>query len=101
MRQRQVKVVAAEDEVFADGDAVEEDLVVLRPASADERAVARAAAHVTHEDRPPGPHLRAPLRAAAENPGVNRALRLFDQGELDEPCLPCGLDRRLACDFVK
>src|SRR5262249_23062762 len=49
VRQGEVHVVAAEEDVIADGDAVEDEVAVLL-AHRDEREVGGAAADVAHED---------------------------------------------------
>ena len=50
MGQGQVEVVAAEDQVIADGDAVELDLARFAAADADQGEVGGAAPHVADED---------------------------------------------------
>ena len=63
MGQGQIEVVAAEDQVLADGHAVELHLAALAAADADQREVGRAAADVADQDllarlRPAGPSRR-------------------------------------------
>ena len=61
MRQRQVEIIAAEDQMLADRDAVEEHLPPLRAADADEREIGRPAADVADEDLLPRLDARMPI----------------------------------------
>ena len=73
MGQGQVEVVAAEDQVIADGDAVELDLAAFAAADADQREVGRAAADVADQDllarlRPAAPSRRRGRRSRRRRP---------------------------------
>ena len=78
MGQRQVHVVAAQQNMFAHGDAVQFQLAALLQ-HRNQRKVAGAAAHVDDQDDVAGLDLFAPAPAAALNPVVKRGLRLFKQ----------------------
>jgi hypothetical protein len=76
--QRQVHVVAAEQDVLADGDAVQFERAFALE-HGDQREVAGAAADIDDQDDVAGPHLLAPAAGALLNPAVERRLRLLEQ----------------------
>jgi hypothetical protein len=76
--QRQIHVVATEQDVLADRDPVQfEDARAFE--NGNQREVAGAAADVGDEDDLARLHLLAPAAAALLNPAVQRSLRLFEQ----------------------
>ena len=76
-RQREVDVVAAEQQVLADRDALEAEPVGAAP-HRDQREVGRAAADVDHQHRAVRRELLAPAGMRTD-PGVDRRLRLLEQ----------------------
>ena len=78
VREREVHVVAAEQDVVADRDALQLE-VALALEHGDQREVAGAAADVDDEDDVADLHLLAPAAAARLDPAVERGLRLFEQ----------------------
>ena len=67
VREREVHVVAAEQDVVADRDAVQLEVAVALE-HRDQREVAGAAADVDDEDDVARPHLLAPAAAAGLDP---------------------------------
>ena len=99
-RQCQIEVVAAEQQMLADGDAFEGQLFVL-DAGANEAEVRRAAADVDDEDeRLFGEALRQ-LPPVCRDPRVERGERLFEQRQPLEARRLRGFDRQLACFLVE
>ncbi len=94
-RQRQVDVVAAEQDVLADREPLERKLPLVL-ANADQREVAGAAADIDNQDHVARLDLRAPRVARALDPGVERGLRLLEQRHVREPRLRRGLYGQLA-----
>src|SRR5690606_4926253 len=77
--QRQVHIVAAQQNVVAHGHAVRFELAVALE-DRDQREVAGAAADVDYQDDVARRYLFAPAAAAALDPAVQGRLRLFEQG---------------------
>ena len=77
--QREVHVIAAEQDVFADGHAFERQLALLFR-NRDEREVRRAAADVDDQDEVTELDALAPVLVAID-PGVEGCLRLFEKGD--------------------
>ncbi len=98
--QGQVHVVAAQEDVLADGQP-REDQVARFILDGDQGEVGRSAADVADQDDIAGLHLLAPVLALAGEPGVKRGLRLFEQGDVLEAGLGGRLDRQLARDGVE
>ncbi len=83
-RERQIHVVAAEQDVIANRDALEREIAVVL-ADQDQAEVGRAAADVAHEHEIAGAQLPPPAIAGAVDPGVAGGLRLLEQGHVREP----------------
>ena len=83
-RERQVHVVAAEQDVLADGHALKRELAVLL-GDGDQGEVGRAAADVADEDEVADLDPLAPAVALRVEPGVEGGLRLFEQRDVLEP----------------
>ena len=98
-RQREIDVVAAQQDVLADGDALELQLARLF-GDRDEREVGGAAADVDHQDQIAHLHALAPIGMPLD-PGVEGGLRLFEQQQVLVAGLFGGLQRQLACDRVE
>jgi hypothetical protein len=94
--QREVHVVAAQQDMVADGDAVRFQLAVALE-DGDQREVAGAAADVDHQHDVAGLHLLAPAAAAALDPAVQGRLRLFQQGR----AAVAGVARRFGGQFAR
>ena len=98
--QRQIQVVAAEQQVFADSGAGELDLVALA-CDLDEGKVRGAAANVANqhdlaiEQQPPRPC------KVVRDPRIECCGRLLDQRQLGETRLRCRLHRQFACFLVE
>jgi hypothetical protein len=81
MGQGQVHIVAAHQQMIADGHAPQ-DQFALFFRDRDERQVGRAAAHVTDQQRIAQLERLAPLLATVGQPGVDGRLRFFQQDEI-------------------
>ena len=79
--QGQVHVVAAQEDVLADGQP-REDQVAPFVADGDQREVGRSAADVADQDDVADLDLLAPLLALGGEPGVEGGLRLFEQRDV-------------------
>ena len=79
MRQGKIEIIAAEDQVIADGHAVELHLAAFAAADADQREVGRAAADVADEDFLARLDKLVPAVAMGIDPGIERRLRFFDE----------------------
>ena len=82
--ERQIHVVAAEQDVIANRDALERQIAVVL-AHQNQAEVGRAAADVADQHEVAGPQLPPPAIARAIDPGVAGRLRLFEQGHPGEP----------------
>ena len=98
--QRQVHVVAAEQNVLAHGNALQLEVAIALQ-HGDQREVGRTTAHVHHQDDVAMLDLLAPCAVAGLNPTVQRCLGLFQQCQLLEARRAAGLGRQLACSRVK
>ena len=77
--QRQVEIVAAEDQVVADGHAMELDFAPFAAADANQREIGRAAADVANQDLLARRHQPLPIVGVGVDPSVKGRLRLLDQ----------------------
>ena len=78
--QREIHVVAAEQDVLADGHAVERQFAIAL-GDGDEREVGGAAADIDDQDQVAGVDALAPVGVALD-PGVEGRLRLFEQNHV-------------------
>ena len=101
MRQREVTVVAAEDQVIADRHAMELHGAVLTLLHADQCEVARPAADIAHQNLLTGRHEVTPVRRVLVDPRIERRLRLFDEDDLRQPRLLRGLHGQFASHFIE
>ncbi len=99
-RQREVHVVAAEQQVIADRVALERGLAVALAGDADQREVGRAAAEIADEHLVADRQVRAPIVEVIGEPRVERGLRLLEQRRR-EADLGRGPERELARDLVE
>ena len=110
-REREIDVVAAEEEVIAHREPRERGAPVAQ-LRADEREVGRASADVHHEHEPAardGPHVvrdlararRGERRAVPARPVVKRSRRLLDERHAPEPGLAGRGEGELARDLVE
>ena len=81
MGQGQVHVVAAHQQVIADGDSPQHQLALLL-GGADQRQVGRAAADVADQQRVADRKRSPPALAGRGQPGVDGRLRLFQQHQV-------------------
>ena len=88
-REREIHVVAAQQDVFADGDAFQAKLAVFF-GDGDQGEVGGAAADIDDEDQVADLDLLAPVGLAFD-PGIKCRLRLFEQDDV----LVAGLFRRM------
>ena len=95
-RQRQVEVVAAEQQVLADSGAREFDAIALA-VDADQCEVAGAAADIANQYDLPIEQALLRLREMVGDPGIERSGRLFDQRQV----FNTGLLRRLYCQLAR
>ena len=101
VRQRQIEIVAAENQVLADSDAMELHFAVIAGPHADEREVGRAAADVADEDFLARLDQPFPIVAMPIDPRIERGLRLFDQHDARQTGEGRGLHRQFAGHFVE
>ena len=83
MGEGEVHVVAAEEDVIADGDTRELERALLLHRG-DGGEVGGASADVDDEDHVAHLEVTAPVLTARGDPGVERGLRLFEQGQVLE-----------------
>jgi len=98
--EREVHVVAAQEDVIADGDPLEHQVAGVI-GDLDQREVGGAAADVAHQDDIAGRELAPPAIAARREIGVERRLRLLEQGHAVEAGLARGDHGQLARDRVE
>ena len=95
VREREIHVVAAEQDVLTDCDALEGQLAVLL-AHGDQREVAGAAADVDDQDGVVHADLPAPVALRAGHPAVQGGLWLLEQHGVPETCGARGFGGELA-----
>ena len=95
VREREVHIVAAEQDVIADGHARELQIAILF-GYGDQRKVGRAAADIHHENDVADLDLFSESVAHLLDPGVKRRLRFFEQRHIVKPRLGGGLCREFA-----
>ncbi len=78
VREREIHVVAAEQDVLADRDAMQFEIAFALD-HRDQREVGRAAADIDHENDVADLDLLAPLAGALLDPAIQRGLRFFEQ----------------------
>ena len=78
VRQGQVHVVAAHQDMVADRNTAQHQLALLL-GDADQRQVGCAAAHVANQQHVTNVELAPPTIAPISQPGIDRRLRLFQQ----------------------
>jgi hypothetical protein len=98
--EREVDVVAPEQDVIADRDALERERATI-VGDLDQREIGGAASDVAHEHDITGLEVLAPLIAPRGEVRVERGLRLLEQRDLLEPGLAGRDDRELAGDRVE
>ncbi|EAU63646.1 conserved hypothetical protein, partial [Stigmatella aurantiaca DW4/3-1] len=98
--QRQVHVVAAQQDVVSHGHADQLHLS-LPLAHGDDGEVRGAAAHIHHEDDLAGLHLLPEGLALRFQPRIERRLGLLQQGEVRDASGLRGLQRQLACRGIE
>ena len=101
VRQGQIEIIAAEDQVIADGHAVELHLAAFAAADADQREVGRAAADVADENLLTRFDKLVPSVSMGIDPGIERGLRFFDQHDSRQAGQGGRLDRQLPCHFIE
>ena len=91
--QRQIHVVAAQQDVVADRDAGQlQGALIL--GDRDQRQVGGTATDIDHQDDVPDPDLAAPITVAIVDPAVERRLRLLQQDQVDDADSPRRLGRQ-------
>ena len=100
VRQGEVHVVAAEQDVLADGLPGQGELAALL-ADGDQGEVGRPAADVADEQDVADLDLLPPAVALPGEPGIEGGLRLLEQRDLLQARRARGLDRQLAGDGVE
>ena len=113
-RQSQIQVVAAQDQMVADGDAVELNAVCIVTAAgclgvapagagadANQREVGRAAADIANQNRLARLYPRLPVVAMLVDPGIEGRLRFFDQHDARQFGPRRRLHGQLASDLVE
>src|SRR3989475_6171438 len=100
VREREVDVVASEQDVVSDSEARQRQPAFVL-ADGDQREVAGAATDVDHQDHVARTDMLAPFVSGRFHPRVKRGLRLFEKREARQTGLRRGLDRQLAGDGVE
>ena len=98
--EREVHVVAAEQEVLADADAFEREISAARR-DGDEAEIRGAAADVADEHDVAGADLGAPIGSGLGGPGVERGLRFFEQDDVGQARGFGGFVGEVSGDFVE
>jgi len=88
--QRQIHVVAAQEDMLAHRDAVQFQGTVLL-GDGDQRQIRGATAHVHHQDQIAHLHLLAPVTLGGLDPAVERRLGFFQQHQVTQTGLLGGL----------
>ncbi len=101
VRQGKIEIIAAEDQVLADGHAVELHLAALTAADADQRKVGRAAADIANENFLTRLDKPVPAVSMGVDPGIERGLRLLDEHHSRQAGQGGRLDRQLPRHFIK
>ena len=101
MGEGKVEVVAAKDQVIADGHSVKPDFVILVTPNVNQREVGRPAADVTYEDLLPGCDVFFPVVSMRVHPRVERCLWFFNQYNAMQPGSFCRSHRQFASDLVE
>ena len=99
-RQRQVQIVAAQQQMLSHRRAREIHAIALAP-YANQREVAGAAAHVAHQHDLPVEQALLRPRQIVRDPGIKRRRRFFEQRQLLDAGLARGDDGQLASLFIK
>ena len=100
-REQEVHVVAAQQQVIADGDALEHRRLVVGHLRADQRQVGGAAADVDDQHQRNAGELAGDALPMDARPVVEGGLRLFEEQEAGQPCfLRCPQGQR-AGGFIK
>ena len=98
--QRQIHIVAAEQDMLADADAVEvEDAVLLR--DGDQAEVSGSAADIADQDDVAAADLSAPVLSSLRRPCVERRQGLLQQDDLAEAGGFRGLRRQISRNIVE
>src|SRR3954454_15979412 len=87
-RQRQVHVVAAEEDMLANRDALERE-VAARLRHRNQAEVGRPAADIANQDEIPDSDAPPPPVAHRLEPGIERGLRLLEERDLLETRQAC------------
>ena len=98
--QREIEIIAAEQQMLADGGAREVDLVAIA-GDADQREVAGAAADVADQNDLAVEEQLARAREIVGDPGIEGRGGLFEQRELFDAGVVRGLHGELAGFFVE
>ena len=101
MGQGEIEIIAAEDQVIADGHAVELHLAAFAAADADQREVGRAAADVADENLLAWLDKLIPTVPMGVDPGIERRLWFFDEHDPRQTGQGGRLDRQFPRHFVK
>ena len=99
-REREVHVVAAEQDVIANRDALEREVAVVL-ADQDQAEIGRAAADVAHQQQVADAELPPPELARAVDPRIAGGLRLLEQCHAREAGVGRSPERQLARLLVK
>ena len=97
----EIKVVAAEDEMFADGDAVEAEGAVFGGLCLNEGEVGGAAADIANKDGFAGAGGLSVGVVLFVHPVVEGGLGFFDEKDTREACEGGGADGEFAGDFIE
>ena len=101
LRQRQIEIIAAEDQMIADGDAMELHFAAFAAADANEREVGSSAADIADQNLLARRDQLLPIGLMGVNPGVKSGLRLFDQHHARQTGRRRRFDGQLPGDLVE
>ncbi len=99
-REREIHVVAAEENVLADGNALQREIAVLF-GHGDQAEIGRAAADVADENQIADTDPAAPFVTHRVEPGIESRLRFFEQRDILEARRLSGAQRQLTGRLVE
>lgn len=99
--QREIEIVAAQNQMVAYRHAVKLHAIVVALPNANQRKVGRPAANITDQDLLTQVNPFLPVTSVFVNPGVERRLRLFDQCNPRKAGFVRGFDGQFSRHFIE
>ena len=101
MCQRQIKIIAAQQQMIAHRNAMELQTATFPRSHVNQAEVRCAATDVAHQDCLAGRHDLVPFVAVCIHPGIERGLRFFQQHDSRQPGNARGGDSQFPSDFIE